>query len=476
MNTIVLLWSFAVFLGGAFASYISHITLSTKHSNKILALSWGGTAILGFLLTYLNYSINLTNDVFGVFGLFILMCIPIYFIYDGTWSSKLFIALMGSLISNVSTFMFCGTTDSLLAPYLGVMNESPYEVANLLFFICIKFLVYTTIFILYKKYLRDKFVDMIAALSGNMKSYVLAPAISVIGFYVINIFTNTNGIFPNHVWFFPLYLTICIIFVVEFFLLFHSVLWSARAMKSAAELNVATNIQASMLPRDFTSFDHLEGIDIFATMTPAKEVGGDFYDFFMVDDDHLAMVIADVSGKGVPAALFMVIAKTLIKNTTQTGLSSKQVLEYVNNQLCENNEAEMFVTVWLGILELSTGKMTCVNAGHEYPVIHREGRDFELIKDKHGFVLAGMKGAKYKEYELQLMKGDTFFVYTDGVPEATNGSNKLYSKERMLEILNKNKGVAPEMLLPNVKQDVDEFVGEAPQFDDLTMLAIRLNR
>ena len=203
-------------------------------------------------------------------------------------------------------------------------------------------------------------------------------------------------------------------------------------------------------------------------------MGGDFYDFFLVDENHLAMVIADVSGKGVPAALFMVIAKTLLKNCTQTGLSPHEVLEKVNNQLCENNDAEMFVTVWLGLLEISSGRLTCANAGHEYPVLRRNGGDFELIKDKHGFVLAGMEGSRYREYEIVLEKGDQLYVYTDGVPEATDASEELYGAQRMLAALNQKAGSAPEETLKRVKQDIERFVGEAPQFDDITMLSIEI--
>ena len=186
------------------------------------------------------------------------------------------------------------------------------------------------------------------------------------------------------------------------------------------------------------------------------------------------MVIADVSGKGVPAALFMVIAKTLLKNCTQTGLSPHEVLEKVNNQLCENNDAEMFVTVWLGLLEISSGRLTCANAGHEYPVLRRNGGDFELIKDKHGFVLAGMEGSRYREYEIVLEKGDQLYVYTDGVPEATDASEELYGAQRMLAALNQKAGSAPEETLKRVKQDIERFVGEAPQFDDVTMLSIEI--
>ena len=248
---------------------------------------------------------------------------------------------------------------------------------------------------------------------------------------------------------------------------------TAEKERIGAELNVATQIQADMLPRIFPAFPERPEFDIYASMTPAKEVGGDFYDFFLVDDDHLAMVIADVSGKGVPAALFMVIAKTLLKNAAQTGLSPKAVLEKVNNQLCENNEAEMFVTVWLGIYEISTGKLTAANAGHEYPAIRRSGGRFELVKDRHGFVLAGMEDARYREYELELGMGDTLFLYTDGVAEAIGAANILYGTERMLATLNTAPGRCPEKLLRDVKQDIDRFVGDAPQFDDITMLAIQ---
>ena len=239
------------------------------------------------------------------------------------------------------------------------------------------------------------------------------------------------------------------------------------------ELNVATQIQADMLPSIFPAFPERTEFDVYAGMVPAREVGGDFYDYFLVDNDHLALVIADVSGKGVPAALFMVIAKTLLKNAAQTGLSPKVVLEKVNNQLCENNQAEMFVTVWLGIYEISTGRLTAANAGHEYPALCRKGGRFSLLKDRHGFVLAGMEEARYREYELTLAPGDILFLYTDGVAEATDSANELYGTDRMLEALNSVPGAAPQRLLETVKDSVDRFVGDSPQFDDITMLAFQ---
>lgn len=247
---------------------------------------------------------------------------------------------------------------------------------------------------------------------------------------------------------------------------------TAEKERIGAELSVATNIQANMLPSIFPAFPDREEFDIYATMDPAKEVGGDFYDFFLLDEDHLALVMADVAGKGVPAALFMVIAKTLLKNAAQMGLSVKEIFEKVNNQLCENNEEEMFVTVWMGILQISTGNMTCVNAGHEYPTIKRKGGMFELYKDPHGFVLAGDEDLSFREYEIQLEEGDTIYVYTDGVPEATNDDYQMFGNDRMMTALNNQKAESLQALLHNMKQEIDEFVKEAPQSDDITMLAL----
>ncbi len=247
---------------------------------------------------------------------------------------------------------------------------------------------------------------------------------------------------------------------------------TAEKERMGAELNIATQIQASMLPCIFPAFPDRTEFDIYASMDPAKEVGGDFYDFFLIDEDHIALVMADVSGKGVPAALFMVIAKTLLKNTAQSGISPKEVLSQVNTQLCENNEAEMFVTVWLGIMQISTGHMVCANAGHEYPAIRRVGGQYELLHDKHGFVLAGMEGSRYREYEITLEKGDSLFVYTDGVPEATNAENELFGTDRMLEALNQNPDAASEEVIRQVQKAMEVFVKQAPQFDDITMLSM----
>lgn len=239
-----------------------------------------------------------------------------------------------------------------------------------------------------------------------------------------------------------------------------------------SELSVATQIQTSMLPRIFPAFPEQKEFDIYASMNPAKEVGGDFYDFFLVDDNHLAIVIADVSGKGVPAALFMVIAKTLIKDHTQSGDSPEIVFTEVNDLLCESNDEEMFVTAWMGVLEISTGNLVYVNAGHNPPLLRKAGGEYEYIRARSGIVLAGMEGIRYRANTLQMVPGDALFLYTDGVTEATDINNKLYGEERLSNALNAHKDMAPEALLAAVKKDVEAFVGEAPQFDDITMLGL----
>ncbi len=248
---------------------------------------------------------------------------------------------------------------------------------------------------------------------------------------------------------------------------------TAEQERIGAELNVATQIQADMLPQVFPPFPDRNEFDLFASMTPAKEVGGDFYDFFLIDDDHLALVIGDVSGKGVPAALFMVISKTLIKNRAMSGGSPAEILTEVNKSLCEGNSSKMFVTVWLAILTISTGHVVEANAGHESPAI-RHGEDgFSIYKTRHGFVMGGRKSLTYKEDAFDLEPGDVLFVYTDGVPEATDGKAELFGKERMLEALNRAQDCTPDELLPAVRREIDAFVGDAPQFDDLTMMALR---
>ena len=237
-----------------------------------------------------------------------------------------------------------------------------------------------------------------------------------------------------------------------------------------AELELASSIQSSQLPNIFPAFPDREEFDIYATMDPAKAVGGDFYDFFMVDDDHLCMVIADVSGKGIPAALFMMASKIIIGNNAMMGKSPSKILHDANNSICKHNSEEMFVTVWLGILEISTGRLVSANAGHEYPIIRRKDGLYETLKDSHGFILGGMEGVKYKETEIFLEPGSSVFVYTDGVPEATASDKSMFGNDRLLKALNQEPDADPETTLKNIRKALNDFVKEAEQFDDVTMM------
>ncbi|MDO5702326.1 MAG: SpoIIE family protein phosphatase [Lachnospiraceae bacterium] len=241
------------------------------------------------------------------------------------------------------------------------------------------------------------------------------------------------------------------------------------------ELNIANRIQASMLPNIFPPFPDRNEFDIYATMKPAKSVAGDFYDFFLIDDDHLGIVMADVSGKDIPASLFMMMAKIIISNFAQLNITPHEVLERANDRICINNDEDMFVTVWFGVMTISTGHVIASNAGHEYPVLQNENGVYELFRDKHGFVIGGMPGVRYKDYEFDIKKGRTLFLYTDGVPEATTVQNEQFGPERMVEALNQKQTADPQELIDYMLRTVDEFDGDVPQFDDITMLAIRFN-
>ena len=239
------------------------------------------------------------------------------------------------------------------------------------------------------------------------------------------------------------------------------------------ELKLASDIQENMLPVNFPAFPDRHEFDLYASMTPAKEVGGDFYDFFLIDSDHLGMVIADVSGKGIPAALFMMVSKTLIKNQLMSGCDPATALERVNLQLCERNTSMMFVTVWLAVLEISTGHGVACNAGHENPGVRRAGGNFELLKYKHSIFIGVSRKAKYENREFEMHPGDSVFVYTDGVPEAVNAATEMFGEKRLEDTLNEDADAAPEVLIQRMRAAVDRFADAAPQFDDITMLCMK---
>ena len=253
----------------------------------------------------------------------------------------------------------------------------------------------------------------------------------------------------------------------------HLARMTAERERISTEMNLARKIQESALPGRFPAFPERGEFDLYASMTPAREVGGDFYDFFLIDIDHLALVIADVSGKGIPAALFMMTVKSLIRDQLTAGRDPAAALEHVNAQLSEENDSMMFVTVWLAVVEISTGKGLACNAGHEHPAVLRAGGEFELLVYPHNMFVGGLEKARYRNREFELHPGDSVFVYTDGVPEAVNAAEEMFGEERMTETLNRGPDAEPEALIRRVHEAVNRFAGSAEQFDDITMLCFR---
>ena len=243
-------------------------------------------------------------------------------------------------------------------------------------------------------------------------------------------------------------------------------------LRISAELDIARRIQVNMLPSQFPPFPDRKEFSLFASMTPAKEVGGDFFDFFRMDESHLGLVIGDVSGKGVPASLLMTVSMFLIRDHTMQTSSPAEVLRAVNEMLCSRNEENMFVTVWLGILDLRTGELIAASAGHEYPILKDPDNGFQVFKDRHGLPVGACEGVSYREYSLHLSPGSVLFVYTDGLPEATDQHNVQFGLERAISVLNAAPDLDPEVLIHTIHDAVDSFVGSASQFDDLTMLSL----
>lgn len=433
--------AFLQYLG--FGKIFSQSTILMAFNNVVFGIGFG----IPILLVFIRYNLSKVFMKFSLTELFIL-------VYLG------FAILAGILIG---TFAFTSLKNSVRS--LVELWNSVY------FYITLVFVVYSLIGVILISRVEKIFTTPVEKLVGIVNTYVHTDATRDFESDKIIKACSQFNTLPGEVG----YISKAFCEMADNIKTYISNLSSITAEKEriGAELNVATNIQASMLPKNFPDNPEKDKIELFASMSPAKEVGGDFYDFFFIDDKHFAMIIADVSGKGIPAALFMVISKTIVKNVALQGLSPKEVLQKANLQLCENNEQEMFVSVWIGILDIDTGKMTCSNAGHEYPLVCKNGGNFELLKDKHGLVVGAMDMAKYSEYEIQLEKGDEVFVYTDGVPEATNSNNDLLGNDRMVEIVNSNKCDNLREFLPGVRNGIDDFVGDAPQFDDLTMMILK---
>lgn len=265
-----------------------------------------------------------------------------------------------------------------------------------------------------------------------------------------------------------------IMFMIDMLLMYCllNVEQSRQKLAMQKELKFAKRIQESVLPTTFPHFPERKGFDVHASMTPTREVGGDFYDFFLIDDDHLGLVIADVSDKGIPAAMCMMSTKTIISNNMMMGKTPGTVLADTNKTFCDHNDECMFVTAWIATLEISSGKLTCANAGHEYPMLKHGDEGFSLFEDTHGAPIGWVETSEYQEYEIKLYPGDMIFVYTDGITEAKNKSGEMFGTDSILDVLSRDAGAGCEKMLQGIWNDVNAFSDGAEQFDDLTMLAV----
>lgn len=459
------------FLAPAFASF----ALTRKYSKGVTAAAWAGTMAVYFAVVYLCFKLStpMQYDWFLFFGWLVILPVPTVLLYKDKFSTKMFLSISAVFLANVTSFM-SGSLTSVTYPIppTSYWSNGADFLTFCQVFTGIKAAVTLAVASLVYVFLRKLVVSVFEILDGKMLRFLPIPLVASIGFFFLTQIVQAFGLNVGAtLYFLSFYLIICGTFALLYWLVFSNATWSSRAMRTEAEMNVASKIQQDMLPQIFPTFDARDDFSIHAMMQPAKEVGGDFYDFFFVDENKLALVIADVSGKGVPAALFMVIAKTLIKDQAQTGIDPADVFTKANNLLCESNGEGMFVTAFMGVLDLPTGQLTYVNAGHNKPLI-KQGDKYEWLEARPGFVLAGMEDVMYRQRTLQLKPGDKLYMYTDGVTEALNPNKDLYSDPRLLETINKAADMSVEETLPFIKNDIFTFANGADQADDITMLAI----
>lgn len=361
-----------------------------------------------------------------------------------------------------------------------VFNAETVEDVGLIGYTLIRLLLFATAYFVYKKYLKGKMLEMLEAAEGQLRPFVRVPVISCIAFSTSLSFltvmdaTLLSDWFMNQAFWFVMLGMLILVYIWMYWGIFKAVTLATESMKTKAELDVASKIQASVLPRTFPAFPECDRFDIYATMTPAKEVGGDFYDFFMLDENRLAVVIADVSGKGVPAALFMMSARTMIKNQSFIETDPARALGIVNSQLAENNEEGMFVTVFLGIVDLRTKELTYSNGGHNPPYIVRADGTVEQLQVRPGFVLGGMEGIRYRNQSALLDVNDKLLLYTDGVTEAVNPGLELYGERRLEETLAHTEKLPPKPCIEKILSSLTAFADGAEQADDITMVVLQI--
>lgn len=394
------------------------------------------------------------------------------FAYDT--STKIFTAVLTVLVALV--------IDDYIAP-LSLMpvyfNRETEEVGILVYGLSRLFWCALT-YLGFRKYLKDWLTGILDTSDGRMGTFIRVPVISCIAFCLSLSFFSAmgvgylSGMFMNQIFWSVLLGMLILVYVWMYWAIFRAVTLATESMKTKAELDVASKIQASVLPRTFPAFPECDQFDIYASMDPAKEVGGDFYDFFMIDDNRLAVVIADVSGKGVPAALFMMSARTMIKNQSFIETDPAKVLGIVNNQLAENNEEGMFVTTFLAVYDLTTGELTFSNGGHNPPYVVRADGTVEQVAVRPGFVLGGMEGIRYRNQSIQLGIHDKLLLYTDGVTEAVNPQFELYAESRLEKVLLHTEKLSPKESIEKIIGALKEFADGAEQADDITMVVLQI--
>jgi sigma-B regulation protein RsbU (phosphoserine phosphatase) len=476
-----------------------HITIKSQKSQKHIALIWTGIVIPGYAaivlacaLQYAAYYDLYTEQIMNNMFLYILVwlvdallqlfsvflcCLGAVKIFDGNKEKSVFCTVLFFLFLEFVTYFLVDVV--YLCIFHKKTQEGSYE-QNMVWYLLITAVCLGLFVMIYRLKIKDKLLTVLNTPDLPLKKYTFSPIISIFLFNILIKITKSAGvdIFQEKMTFISviIFSSIVLIFILLYKDLLLSMRVSGQLAKTEAEIGVAEAIQKNVLPNIFPAFPDRDEFDIYATMTPCLGVGGDFYDFFLTDDDHLAVVMADVSGKGVPAALFMMCARTLINTYSRTGISPSKIMEQVNNRLCDGNDTNMFVTVFLGILNLKTNQFCFTNAGHNFPLVAYDGKNYEYLKTKVNFVMGAMEDTSYSEFEVTLPKGSVIFLYTDGVTEAMNEEEKLYGEERLQSFLNGlEKNISPQKITEQVFDNLKTYVGNAAQADDITMLALKMS-
>lgn len=474
----ILKWGF-VFIGMLFVWSILYISMDLydEYLNDIKSVIWEKESLRNVFLSLVYVLYHMAELLIPTITVYI----GSKWIYQQDASIKTFIAVLTGLFVNViSNFLceLCMFPFLKTNPELGVRVVEFYSLKIIIIMICF-FICY----IVFRSFISRKIKEVIHTPDGRLDEFVKIPIISSLLFAILLSILNTFGIMSIAVYwtdiliYYIVIICLSIVYTLMYWSIFKGITLSTETMKNHAELDVAKHIQTSMLPNTFPAFPERSEFDIFAYMETAKEVGGDFYDFYFIDDNHLAITIADVSGKGIPAALFMMTARTLLKNMATTRESLESVLFETNNSLCENNDVAMFVTAWIGVLEIDTGVLSFINAGHNPPLwkSDKEGYQYLDCKTYHrGLMLGAVENLNYQLNKIQMKQNDMLFLYTDGVTEALNKQLELYGEDRLKKCLNEDKNSTPKELLKRVLTSVNDFVDHEEQFDDITMLALQM--